>query len=93
MHLLEDKKILVTGGSRGIGAGVVRTAMAEGAEVAFIFQHSTDQAKELSQEMAARHPGRRCLPFRCDIADAGAARDTVKALLAELDKKLPPPKK
>jgi 3-oxoacyl-[acyl-carrier protein] reductase len=84
MPLLENKKILVTGGSRGIGAGVVRTAMAEGSDIAFIFQHSTDLAKELSQEMAACHPGRRCLPFQCDIADAGAARETVKAVLADL---------
>lgn len=84
MSLLEAKKILVTGGTRGIGAGVVRTAMAEGAEVAFIFRHSTDEAKGLSQEMAARHPGQRCLPFQCDIADADGTRETVKSVVAEL---------
>src|SRR5262245_44210159 len=84
MGLLENKKILVTGGTRGIGAGIVRTAMAEGAEIAFIFQHSTDQAKELSQEMAARHPGRRCLSFQCDLAETDGTRETVKSATAEL---------
>ena len=84
MPLLEGKKILITGGSRGIGAGVVRVAMEEGADVAFIYNQSADLAKDLAQELTARHPGRRCLAFSCDIADAAAARETIKAVLTEL---------
>src|SRR5262245_14463048 len=84
MSLLDNKKLLITGGSRGIGAGVVRTAMADGAEVAFLFHHSTDGAKELAQEMTLRHPGRRCLPFKCDVTDTEKTRDTVKVIIAEL---------
>ena len=83
MPLLEGKKVLITGGSRGIGAGVVRVAMEEGADVAFIYHQSADLAKDLAQEMAARHPAQRCLAFSCDIADVTAARDTVKAVLTE----------
>jgi 3-oxoacyl-[acyl-carrier protein] reductase len=84
MPLLEAKKLLVTGGSRGIGAGVVRVAMAEGAEVAFLYHQSAELAKDLAQEMTAAHAGRRCLPFRCDIADANATRETVKTAITEL---------
>src|SRR5262245_7604124 len=84
MRLLEGKKVLITGGSRGIGAGVVRVAMEEGADVAFIYHQSADLANDLVQEMPTRHLGQRCLAFTCDIADADAARDTVKAILAEL---------
>jgi 3-oxoacyl-[acyl-carrier protein] reductase len=84
MRLLENKKVLVTGGSRGIGAGVVRGAMAEGATVAFIYQQSQDLAQDLAQEMTALYPGQRCLPFRCDIADVSASRDTVKTAITEL---------
>lgn len=35
MALLEDKVVLVNGGSQGVGAGVVRAAPREGAAVAF----------------------------------------------------------
>ena len=84
MGLLEEKRILVTGGSRGIGAGVVRIAMQEGAQVAFIFHRSPDAAEELSKEMEALHPGQRCLPLECDVADSNGMRETIKAATAEL---------
>ena len=81
MPLLADKKMLVTGGSRGIGAGIVRTAMAEGAEVAFVYQHNADAAHELVSEMVARHPGQRCLAFQCDIADTDKSREMAKGVI------------
>jgi 3-oxoacyl-[acyl-carrier protein] reductase len=84
MQLLKDKKILVTGGSRGIGAGIVRMAIAEGADVAFIFNQSEDIAKELAEEINHDYPGRRCLPYRCDVGEAETTREAVKAITAEL---------
>jgi len=84
MGLLDGKRILVTGGSRGIGAGVVRVAMQEGAEVAFIFHRSEQAAQDLARQMTALHPGRRCTPFQCDVADAERTREAVKAATAEL---------
>jgi 3-oxoacyl-[acyl-carrier protein] reductase len=84
MPLLEGKKILVTGGSRGIGAGVVRAAMQEGAEVAFIFNTSADMAKDLSQQMISFHPGQRCLALQGDVTDENSMRETIKAVTAEL---------
>ena len=84
MGLLEGKRVLVTGGARGIGAAVVRVAMQEGAEVAFIFKDSAQAAQDLSRLMTDRYSGRRCVPFRCDVADANATRDAVKAATAEL---------
>ena len=84
MRLLENKKILITGGSRGIGAGVVRGALAEGAHVGFIYQQSQDLAQDLAQEMTALYPDQRCLAFRCDIADAATTRDMVKSAVSEL---------
>jgi 3-oxoacyl-[acyl-carrier protein] reductase len=84
MLLLENKKMVITGGSRGIGAGLVRIAMAEGASVAFLYQQSSDLAEDLAGEMAARHPQQKCLPFQCNITDVNAARETVKAAIAGL---------
>jgi 3-oxoacyl-[acyl-carrier protein] reductase len=80
MGLLEEKRILITGGSRGIGAGVVRTAMQEGAEVAFLFHRSLDTAGELSREMTTLHPGQRCIALQCDVTDAAGMREAVKTV-------------
>jgi 3-oxoacyl-[acyl-carrier protein] reductase len=84
MLLLENKRVIVTGGSRGIGAGVVRVAMAEGASVAFVYQQSADLAADLMKELNARHPQQRCLAFQCDITDVNAVRETVKAAVTDL---------
>ena len=84
MSMLDKKKVLVTGGSRGIGAGIVRAALAEGADVAFLFQQNGDLAQDLAQQMTALHPDRRCLPFQCDVADTAATRETIKSITADL---------
>jgi 3-oxoacyl-[acyl-carrier protein] reductase len=81
--LLENKRVLITGGSRGIGAGVVRVAMQEGADVAFTFHDSVDAAHELSRQMEASHPGRRCRALQCDVADTEAMREMVKSVVQE----------
>ncbi|MGH8905785.1 MAG: 3-oxoacyl-ACP reductase FabG [Egibacteraceae bacterium] len=82
--MLEEKKVLITGGSRGIGAGVVRAAMREGAEVAFTFHKSCETAQELSHRMATRHPERRCLALQCDVTDSNGMQEVVKAVTREL---------
>jgi|tagenome__1003787_1003787.scaffolds.fasta_scaffold20343574_2 3-oxoacyl-[acyl-carrier protein] reductase len=84
MSLLANKTILVTGGSRGIGAGVVRKAMEEGANVGFVFHHSRDLAEDLTREMSNLYPEQRCLAFQCDVADVEATRAVVKDALQSL---------
>ena len=44
MNRLTDKIAFVTGGSRGIGAGIVRRLAAEGADVAFTYTNAATQA-------------------------------------------------
>jgi 3-oxoacyl-[acyl-carrier protein] reductase len=81
--MLKDKKMLVTGGSRGIGAGIVRAAFQEGAEVAFTYHKNMEAAEELSSEMEARHPGQRCLALQCDVADTNGMREVIKTVTLE----------
>lgn len=83
-RLLEGKRVFVTGGSRGIGAGLVRMAMQEGADVAFLYHRSEHEADEISVEMENRYPHQRCLAFQGDVADAASMRETIAAVLAEL---------
>jgi 3-oxoacyl-[acyl-carrier protein] reductase len=47
------KKVLITGGSRGIGAGCVRNFASAGDRVAFIYNKSDEAASKLSEETGA----------------------------------------
>ena len=82
--MLENKTVLVTGGSRGIGAQIVRRAMEEGAQVAFTYKSSADAATILSQELTALYPGQMCLALQCDVADKEAMQLLAPQILAQL---------
>lgn len=53
MESLQGKVALVTGGSRGIGAALVRRFVQAGAQVAFTYQRSAGPAEELAAELSA----------------------------------------
>ena len=77
---------LVTGGSRGIGQGIVRRLASDGAAVAFTYSSSEEKAKRLASEIEAE--GGRVLPIKADSAsaeDVRAAVDQVEKQWGELD--------
>lgn len=59
----------VTGGSRGLGAAVVRAALREGYDVAFTFVHAEEQAAAVVAEAAAAAPARSCKAYHLDVRD------------------------
>ncbi|NUQ99432.1 MAG: SDR family oxidoreductase [Streptomyces sp.] len=69
MGLLEDKVVLVNGGSQGLGAGIVRTAVREGATVVFTGRRA-DVGEKLTADTGAHF-------VRADLADPAQARDSV----------------
>ncbi|MGW3424014.1 SDR family oxidoreductase [Streptomyces phaeochromogenes] len=69
MGLLEDKVVLVNGGSQGVGAGIVQAAVREGATVVF-----TGRRAEIGEKLAA-DTGAHFV--RADLSDAAQARDSV----------------
>ena len=48
-----DRKVIITGGSRGIGAACVRKFASLGDRVVFIYKSSTDAARAVSEECGA----------------------------------------
>jgi 3-oxoacyl-[acyl-carrier protein] reductase len=70
---LRDRRAVVTGGSRGIGAAIVTAFAREGAEV--VFCHDGDGEGAESVIEAVRDGGGRALAAECDVSDDAAVRD------------------
>ncbi|GJD49863.1 3-oxoacyl-[acyl-carrier-protein] reductase FabG [Methylobacterium crusticola] len=66
------RRVLVTGGARGLGAAIVRALTAAGHDVDFTYRESGEAAEALAGEAAAAHPGRRLRAHRLDLADRAA---------------------
>lgn len=83
---LSHQRILVTGGSRGIGAATVRLLAGLGARVAFTYLRAEQAALDLQAGLQAQ--GREILAIRADQrrrADAQAAVAAVEAAWGGLD--------
>lgn len=81
MQQLQGKTALVTGGSRGIGAAIVRAFAEAGANVAFTYLSSAEAAEALAAECARN--GVTVKAYRSDAADFGQAAELVEAVLAD----------
>ena len=79
MGLLDGKIALVTGGSRGIGAAIVRKFVAEGAKVAFTYARSTGPAEALVAELGEEN----AKAYQSDAASFDAAAELVKQVTAD----------
>ncbi|WP_447919538.1 3-oxoacyl-ACP reductase family protein [Achromobacter aegrifaciens] len=79
---LKGKVALVTGGTRGIGAAVVRRLAQTGADVAFTYATSDRAAADLVQELDAT--GTKVLAIKADSRDPAAVRAAVAQTAREL---------
>ncbi|GLS05057.1 3-ketoacyl-ACP reductase [Chitiniphilus shinanonensis] len=75
-----DRIAFVTGGSRGIGAAIVRRLARDGATVAFTYHGSAPQAQALAAELEAA--GGRALALQADAADAEALTQAIATAAA-----------
>lgn len=70
MQNLKDKVAFVTGGSRGIGAAIVKRLAAEGAKVTFTYVNGKTQAEALVKELSEE--GLTAVALQSDNAKEGA---------------------
>jgi NAD(P)-dependent dehydrogenase (short-subunit alcohol dehydrogenase family) len=77
---LAGKRALVTGGSRGIGAAIVRRLAAEGAAVAVNYVSDRSSADALVAELTDK--GHRAVALRADVAEPSQTHDLVERVVA-----------
>lgn len=82
MKKLENKVVLVTGGSRGIGAAIVRRLAGDGAHVAFTYTRSAEKADALAAEVNAA--GGHAIAIGADNASVDDIINAVNKTVAEL---------
>src|ERR1700744_529259 len=75
---LEDKVIIVTGGARGIGAGIVKTLAAEGAIPAIIGRNEDDNLKIVKEVEAA---GGKAFYVVAELTDPEACKHAIEQVL------------
>jgi 3-oxoacyl-(acyl-carrier-protein) reductase len=82
MKELQGKISLVTGGSRGIGRAIVAALADAGADVAFTYHNSREQAEALAKAISEK--GVRCRAFQADVASPEEMEKVVKKVTDEL---------
>lgn len=71
------KTVVITGGSRGIGAAAVELFAARGDQVYFLYEKNQEAAGSVAEETGA-------IPIRCDVAD-GQAVQAAFAQIGDVD--------
>lgn len=64
---VRGKKILVTGGSRGVGRAIVLALAGQGADVAFTYASNKNAAEQVVQDSASF--AGKVIPFRADLSE------------------------
>ncbi|HYN15971.1 MAG TPA: SDR family NAD(P)-dependent oxidoreductase, partial [Terriglobales bacterium] len=78
---MKGKSVLVTGGARRIGRAIALAMAAAGADVAFTYLTSAEDARQTVADLKAR--GVRVLALRCDVREEKSIATALRQLKAK----------
>ncbi len=81
MKLLQNKVVLITGASRGIGKGIAELFAKQGANIAFTYLSSDEKAKALENELSSF--GVKVKGYKSDAGNYNAAETLVNDVVTE----------
>jgi len=79
MKSLQGKKIIVTGGSRGIGASIVKLLAEEGAQVCFTYSSREEAAADVAKTL----PGEGHFYLKLDVASEASVTEAIDQISAK----------
>lgn len=83
MKLLEGKTAIITGGSRGIGKGIVEVFVQHGANVAFTYNSSAEVANALADQLSAH--GVKVKAYKSNAASFDESQELVANVLNDFE--------
>lgn len=83
MKLLQDKNVIITGASRGIGRGIAQVFAEYGANVAFTYSSSEAPALELEKELSSK--GVKTKAYKSNAASFEESEKLVAAVLEDFE--------
>ena len=81
--LLKDKNVIITGATRGIGKGIAIEFAKQGANVAFTYSRSVDEAKDLEEELSKYDV--KAKSFQSDASNFDDAHELIENILLDFD--------
>ena len=81
MELLKDKNVIITGASRGIGKGIASVFSQHGANIAFTYLSSSNDAKSLERDLSKK--GSKIKGYKSDASNFEAAQMLTENVLED----------